>query len=125
MTKQNRFKHYYITLNDRSFEVCGQYTHTDDSLVSYNEIEFSPFYTYSHIDTAYRNPSSDKRSIWYDWSDWFKTLDKAVWRITGKNCNFFTIGGKVQFEDSETGELKAYYLVITYAHNRAYEIMPS
>lgn len=77
-----------------------------------------PNITRRDVDDVYANPSQRKRAIYNEWFYWFHAND-GYCGVMSYNCNFFTINGIVT--DKESG--KRYYCYITYAHNRAYEIV--
>lgn len=105
--------HYTIRIYGRNFQI-----NTNEDLKSmYDDVELNKKWGYSDIFSAYDKPSDFKQEIWYDWNGWF--IDNfpykdADWFISGKNCMFFTISGKVRMPDGQ-----AYLLKITYANNYA------
>ena len=68
------------------------------------------------IHEVYGRPSEYKVSIWEEWCKWASECDASL-EISGHNSNFFSIIGNVEHEG------RTYILYITYAHNRAYEII--
>lgn len=68
------------------------------------------------IHKAYDRPSSKKVGIWQEWREWLKSADGVYnMRITGYNCNYFTIGALYDNVEGEHG-----YIKITYANNWLY-----
>lgn len=96
-----------ITINGKNFELGKPYTNMD-----------VPRFSMRDIDDVYARPSTRKRVIFDNWLNWFVDND-GYCGIKSYNSNFFTIEGVVV--DNETR--KRYYCYITYAHNRAYEII--
>lgn len=96
-----------ITLNGRNFTL-------DHKMA----IPYPTDFNVKSVDDVYGRCSDVKRSIWREWSDWFYN-NNGMCTVTGHNCNFFTIEGKV--DDMETG--KKYWCYITYANNYCYELV--
>lgn len=96
-----------ITINNEVFELEKPMTKLD-----------LPACSFKSVDDVYGRPSDTKRRIFQSWFDWFRMND-GYCGVQSHNCNFFTIGGLVRDKDSG----KEYYCYITYAHNRAYEIV--
>lgn len=96
-----------ITINGKTFELGKAMTKLDMPTVSRRD-----------VDDVYANPSNRKRVIFMNWFNWFMAND-GYCGVYSYNSNFFTINGIVV--DNETN--KEYYCYITYAHNRAYEIV--
>ena len=62
----------------------------------------------SDIHTVYGKPSSAKVSAWRACRNEFdESLDHHNFRITGKNCNYFTVAWecKVEYTNPKTGEV--------------------
>lgn len=66
---------------------------------------------------AYKNPSSEKISIWDGWCRWWREMDKCDIWVSAHTCNFFSISGLCKWQGEK------YFLRITYAHNRAYKVV--
>lgn len=98
-----------ITIGNQTFTVEGTTTGSKS---------FYGGASYDEIERVYRKPSSYKVDIWHDWCKWAYDYD-AMLEISGHNCNFFSISGKV----INPSDGKVYALWITYANNRAYEIV--
>ena len=96
-----------ITINNETFELGKPITKFDLPACSFNS-----------VDDVYERPSDTKRIIFQSWYDWFVSND-GYCGVQSYNSNFFTLSGLVR--DKDTG--KEYYCYITYAHNRAYEIV--
>ena len=94
-----------ITISNQIFELCGTTTRCTVKQ--------------RHLYDCYANPSEAKRQIWYEWSTW--ALEAGIFEmgVSSYNSNFFSINAI--YYDKETK--KEYMLVITKAHNRAYEIV--
>lgn len=123
MKTENRFKHYHISINGITFHVCGKLDR------NYSSLSYHGFRLTQNLTDVYKKPSAEKVKTFNAWWLWFYDLKRDCgieneWAITGHNCNFYSLGGKIRFTDSETGELKAYALHITYLNNYAYEIEP-
>lgn len=96
-----------ITINGKTFELGKEMTALDVPSISRRD-----------VDDVYSRPSNRKRVIFMNWFNWFMAND-GYCGVMSYNCNFFTINGIVT--DNESG--KRYYCYITYAHDRAYEIV--
>lgn len=96
-----------ITINNEVFELGKPMTALDVPAISDRDVS-----------DCYTRPSMCKLSIFNEWSNWFIN-NEGYCGVSSYNCNFFTINGIVT--DKETK--KRYYCYITYAHNRAYEII--
>ena len=69
---------------------------------------------YDSIYSAYDRPSTAKQEIWEEWKDWRDEVardnnDIQIY-ITGRNCNFFSIGGYIH---TPTDEHWAFYITHT------------
>lgn len=75
---------------------------------------------YDEIYEVYGRPSLAKVDIWHAWCDWCSECNAKIGscglRISGHNCNTFSIFGNVTFEGH------VYHLFITRCHNRAYMV---
>lgn len=101
-------KRQTIAILNAQFELCGT-------------IEDKPnlYYGYRSLYQCYGRPSTAKEHIYDGWYHFFRSLktDESEHGIISFSVHFFTYGGVVEWNN------KKYYLVITYAHNRAYEIV--
>lgn len=81
-------------------------------------INHEPDVSTRDLDDCYGRPSDIKRNIWNWWLSWFVNKCGSVnFGVCSASSSFFSIEGKIEFEG------KKYYLYITKAHNRAYEIV--
>lgn len=88
------------------FELCGTSTRLPQTISTIG------------IRDVYGRPSDYKVSIWDSWARWFVNEARSVkFGVCSHSCNFFSIEGMIDFEG------KRYYLRITKAHNRAYEVV--
>lgn len=66
----------------------------------------------------YRNPSKKKEDIWSAWKSWAdSTPEVKDMRVTGANCDTFSIGA--YYIDPDTEEILG-YIKITKCYNRLY-----
>ena len=79
--------------------------------------ETVPTIPYRTVNDVYGRCSDTKKAIFNEWFEWF-TTHGGYCGVASYNCNFFTISGIV--EDEETG--KSYFCYITYANNNCIEI---
>lgn len=100
-----------ITINGEEFELCNATT------VNRHD-RFITGAAYDEIYDVYDRPSSAKVNIWHAWCNWCSECNAKIGacglRISGHNCNQFSISGNVTFEGH------VYHLWITRDHNRAY-----
>ena len=92
-----------ITINGKNFELFG--TTTRDVVKQRSLFD------------CYTRPSETKCCIWQNWVRWF--MEAKIWEygVSSYNSNFFSINAIARNENG-----KDYMLVITRAHDRAYEI---
>lgn len=100
-------KQEYLTIGGERFELCGTTEGSKD---------FYKGASWDEIESVYGRPSDTKVAIWHDWCKWAYDNDASL-DICSHSCMFFSISGKVKHDE------KVYALYITYAHNRAYEIV--
>lgn len=93
-----------ITINGTEFELL-------------NKKVSEPHISRMDLQSCYARPSITKLHIWQEWMDWFYDGGNTEFGISSYNSHCFTIHGIV------TVGCTRYYVYITKAHNRAYEIV--
>lgn len=81
--------------------------------------KFNPQIRWTDIYNAYTTPSTRKIAIFNSWIDWFirnSTDGLDYMGITSRNCNIFTLGGKITIGD------KVYTFYITPTYNKLFEV---
>lgn len=112
---RKRTKHS-VTIMGTTFE-----TNDNDLIITPWDSIHRGQWSYATLWDAYNKPSDYKVDIWDDWCTWFREnfdYNDAEWWVSSKNCNFFSISGKVRTSDGAM-----WYLHITYAHNYATRIV--
>ena len=93
-----------IVINGKTFELSGE--------TSRNYVKDRDLFD------CYARPSVYKIRIWDDWMVWFNEAHISDYGVSSYNSSFFSINAIARDVDG-----KDYMLVITHAHDRAYEIV--